>query len=96
MKKVKMFFENNRAIEKAINDWLMDNQKINIIDIRYSMTTLAGDSCVLIYYNEVSDKDFAWNSFVYHTICARATLYPGKTIDEVQEILNNLKNLYNF
>jgi hypothetical protein len=24
----------------------------------------------------------------YHELCAKATLYPGKTIEEVEEILN--------
>jgi len=30
-------------------------------------------------------------SYRYHTLCARATLYPGKSIEEVQEIIE--KNL---
>lgn len=41
-------------------------------------------------YLEMSFED----SYRYHTICARATLFPGKTIDEVIVIIdNNLKKL---
>jgi len=31
-----------------------------------------------------------WESVKYNSLCARATLYPGKTLEEVQTILDKL------
>lgn len=40
--------------------------------------------------NDIDINEKILNNFKYHAFCARATLYPGKSIDEVLEILNNL------
>jgi hypothetical protein len=31
----------------------------------------------------------------YHELCAKATLYPGKTIEEIKKILNKKWNNHN-
>lgn len=32
--------------------------------------------------------DNTWSDYKYNSICARATLYPGKTIEEVIDIID--------
>ena len=35
-----------------------------------------------------------FESFKYHSLCARATLYPGKSIKEVEAILDSTKDTF--
>jgi len=41
--------------------------------------------------NNINNLFFDFESFKYNCICARATLFPGKTIEEVETILNSMK-----
>lgn len=51
---------------------------------------------------KLPDPDEVWkklrNDYEYNSLCARATLYPGKTIDEVNDIhfKQRIKEAYNF
>jgi hypothetical protein len=36
----------------------------------------------------------SFESYKYHSICARATLYPNKTIEEVEEILEKQRSTW--
>jgi hypothetical protein len=42
------------------------------------------------------DKMSGEESYRYHTMCARATLYPNKTMEEVSEIIENDIKKYGF
>jgi hypothetical protein len=47
---------------------------------------------------EIEMKQFnidPFESYKHHSICARATLYPNKTIDEVEEIVEDMREFFN-
>jgi len=55
--------------------------------------TALGDMAFIKRLNEPVDTpdDIKKESFRYNIVCARATLYPGKTIEEVHKIVDKLK-----
>ena len=41
---------------------------------------------------DITDNERLFESYYYHTLCARATIHPGKTIDEVVTLLESQRD----
>ena len=68
--------------------------KVNkiIVEVRGGVAYCNDPRVEIIDYDNLEDENkFDFESFKYHSICARATLYPRKTIEEVEAILEQIR-----
>jgi DNA-binding transcriptional MocR family regulator len=70
---------------------LADSLKLNLYEVHFAQIE-AGFQLWLSLNEEGRLQGF--ENFKYHALCARATLYPGKSIEEISVLLDSLKDTF--
>lgn len=100
--------QENAELKRGIGELFLYVTRINKPTDRQTLKNkdsqlsyVIGTVCELIEENDnlkkLSDESSHLSPFEhykYHTLCARATLYPGKTIEEVTAIVDSLKEAF--